>query len=64
MKPRSRVVLYQPQTVDQRRGGFASHDLLPLEMLSIAAIPAAEGVEVVVATPRSARTPIAGCRSR
>lgn len=34
-----KIVLYQPQQVDTRLGPDSSKDLLPLEMLTIAAFP-------------------------
>ncbi len=43
-----KIVLYQPQQVNQDLGQFTSYDMLPLEMLHIAAIPDAQGHEVVV----------------
>ena len=43
-----KLVLYQSQQVNQELGQFTSFDMLPLEMLHIAAIPDAEGYEVVV----------------
>ncbi len=44
----SKIVLYQPQQVNQELGQFTSYDMLPLEMLHVGAIPDAEGHEVVV----------------
>ena len=43
-----KIVLYQAQQVNQDTGQFTSFDMLPLEMLHIAAIPDAEGYEVVI----------------
>jgi radical SAM superfamily enzyme YgiQ (UPF0313 family) len=43
-----KIVLYQPQQVDTRLGPDSSKDLLPLEMLTIAAFPVRDGYEVVI----------------
>ncbi|HTF89411.1 MAG TPA: radical SAM protein [Planctomycetota bacterium] len=43
-----KIVLYQPQQVDTRLGPDSSKDLLPLEMLTIAAFPLRDGYEVVI----------------
>lgn len=48
MAKKAKIVLYEPQMVDQRTGEVGSYDLLPLEMLHIAAIPDKEGYEVVI----------------
>lgn len=45
---KAKLVLYQPQQVDRRQGREPSLDILPLEMLHVAALPAREGYEVVV----------------
>ncbi|HKX46674.1 MAG TPA: radical SAM protein, partial [Planctomycetota bacterium] len=43
-----KIVLYQPQQVDQSLGPRSSGDMLPLEMLQIGAWPDREGYEVVI----------------
>lgn len=43
-----KIVLYQPQQVDASIGPPSSGDMLPLEMLTIAAFPLADGYEVVI----------------
>ena len=43
-----KIVLYQPQQVDESLGIPSSKDMLPLEMLAIAAEPVAEGYEIVI----------------
>lgn len=43
-----RIVLYQPQQVDQSLGLPSSKDMLPLEMLTIAAFPLQDGYEVEI----------------
>ena len=43
-----KIVLYCPQQVNQDLGEYTSYDILPLEMLHLAAIPDHEGYEVVV----------------
>ncbi len=48
MTRRPKIVLYEAQQVNQDRGQFTSYDILPLEMLHIAALPDAEGYEVVI----------------
>jgi radical SAM superfamily enzyme YgiQ (UPF0313 family) len=48
MSRRPKIVLYQSQQVNQALGQEASFDMLPLEMLHIAAIPAAEGCDVTI----------------
>ncbi len=45
---RKKIVLYQPKQVDETLGLPSSKDMLPLEMLSIAAFPLQEGYEVVI----------------
>src|SRR5688572_27214827 len=45
---RPRIVLYQPQQVNQRIGHQGSFDMLPLEMLHIAAIPVHRGYDVQI----------------
>ena len=45
---RGKIVLYQPQQVDARLGARSSGDMLPLEMLQIAAWPDANGYQVVI----------------
>jgi len=45
---KKKIVLYQPQQCDQKRGIPSSRDLLPLEMLTIATFPDREGYEVVI----------------
>src|SRR5690242_10903592 len=46
--PLKKIVLYQPQQVDESLGLPSSKDLLPLEMLTIAAGPLADGYEIVI----------------
>ena len=48
MNRRPRIVLYQSQQVNQRIGHQASFDMLPLEMLHIAAIPVSRGYDVQI----------------
>lgn len=48
MHRKPRIVLYQPQQVNQAIGHRPSYDMLPLEMLHIAAIPVHEGYEVTI----------------
>ena len=48
MSTKPKIVLYQSQQVNQDLGQFTSYDMLPLEMLHIAAIPDSEGYEVVI----------------
>ena len=43
-----KIVLYQPQQVDESFGPPSSKDMLPLEMLTIAAFPLQDGYEVVI----------------
>ena len=43
-----KIVLYQPQQVDRKIGPPVSHDMLPLEMLTISAFPARDGYEIVI----------------
>jgi anaerobic magnesium-protoporphyrin IX monomethyl ester cyclase len=43
-----KIVLYQPQQVNQELGQFTSYDMLPLEMLHVAALPVKDGHEVIV----------------
>jgi radical SAM superfamily enzyme YgiQ (UPF0313 family) len=43
-----KIVLYQPQQVDESFGPPSSKDMLPLEMLTIAAFPLRDGYEVVI----------------
>jgi radical SAM superfamily enzyme YgiQ (UPF0313 family) len=45
---KKKIVLYQPQQVDESLGLPSSKDLLPLEMLTIAAGPLADGYEIVI----------------
>ncbi|MBI5362084.1 MAG: B12-binding domain-containing radical SAM protein [Planctomycetes bacterium] len=45
---KKKIVLYQPAQVDETLGLDSSKDLLPLEMLTIAAWPLADGYEVVI----------------
>ncbi len=45
---RKKIVLYQPKQVDETLGLASSKDMLPLEMLSIAAFPLKEGYEIVI----------------
>ena len=46
--PSKKIVLYQPQQVDSRIGPSSSKDLLPLEMLTIAAFALRDGYEIVI----------------
>lgn len=48
MSKKPKIVLYEPQQVNQELGQYTSYDILPLEMLAIASLPDAEGYEVVV----------------
>ena len=43
-----KIVLYQPQQTDKRRGPQSSLDMLPLELIQIAALPLRDGHQVVV----------------
>ena len=43
-----KIVLYQPQLLDPARGFYISYDLLPLEMLQIAALPDLQGYDVTI----------------
>jgi radical SAM superfamily enzyme YgiQ (UPF0313 family) len=43
-----KIVLYQPQQVDESLGPPSSRDMLPLEMLTIAALPLRDGYEIVI----------------
>jgi len=45
---KKKIVLYQPQQCDQKRGLPSAKDLLPLEMLSISGFPLADGYEVEI----------------
>ncbi|MCY3001951.1 MAG: radical SAM protein [Planctomycetota bacterium] len=45
---KKKIVLYQPQQVDSTIGPPCSGDMLPLEMLTIAAFPDKEGYEIVI----------------
>jgi hypothetical protein len=45
---KKKIVLYQPQQVDESLGLPSSKDLLPLEMLTISAWPIHDGYEVVI----------------
>lgn len=45
---KKKIVLYQPQQVDESLGLPSSKDLLPLEMLTISAWPIQDGYEVVI----------------
>jgi radical SAM superfamily enzyme YgiQ (UPF0313 family) len=45
---KKRIVLYQPQQVDESLGLRSSKDMLPLEMLTIAAWPLRDGFEVLI----------------
>ena len=45
---KKKIVLYQPQQVDESLGLPSSKDLLPLEMLTISAYPEADGYEIVI----------------
>jgi radical SAM superfamily enzyme YgiQ (UPF0313 family) len=54
---KKKIVLYQPQQVDETLGFASSKDLLPLEMLHIAAWPVLDGYEVVIVDGSLAATP-------
>ena len=45
---KKKIVLYQPQQVDQSLGLPSSKDMLPLEMITIAAYPLQDGYEVEI----------------
>ena len=45
---KKKIVLYQPAQVDESVGLPSSKDLLPLEMLTIAAWPLQDGYEIVI----------------
>jgi len=45
---KKKIVLYQPQQVDETLGLPSSKDMLPLEMLCISALPLQEGYEIVI----------------
>ncbi len=45
---KKKIVLYQPKQVDETLGLPSSKDMLPLEMLAIAAFPLQDGYEVVI----------------
>lgn len=45
---KKKIVLYQPQQVDESLGLPSSKDLLPLEMLTISAFPLQDGYEIVI----------------
>ncbi len=45
---KKKLVLYQPQQVDSSIGPPCSGDMLPLEMLTIAAYPERDGYEIVI----------------
>src|SRR5436189_1567732 len=45
---KKKIVLYQPAQVDESLGLPSSKDLLPLEMLTIAAWPLQDGYEIVI----------------
>jgi radical SAM superfamily enzyme YgiQ (UPF0313 family) len=45
---KKKIVLYQPQQVDASIGPPSSGDMLPLEMLTIAAYPDRDGYEIVI----------------
>ncbi len=45
---KKKIVLYQPQQVNEGLGLPSSKDMLPLEMLTISAYPLADGYEVVI----------------
>jgi radical SAM superfamily enzyme YgiQ (UPF0313 family) len=45
---KKKIVLYQPQQVDESLGLGSSKDLLPLELLTISAFPVADGYEVEI----------------
>ncbi len=45
---KKKIVLYQPQQVDQSRGLPSAKDLLPLELLAIAGFPLEDGYDVQI----------------
>jgi radical SAM superfamily enzyme YgiQ (UPF0313 family) len=45
---KKKIVLYQPQQVDESLGLPSSKDMLPLEMLTISAWPLEDGYEIVI----------------
>ncbi|MFT7668738.1 MAG: anaerobic magnesium-protoporphyrin IX monomethyl ester cyclase [Planctomycetota bacterium] len=45
---KKKIVLYQPQQVDQSRGLPSAKDLLPLEMLAISGLPLQDGYEIQI----------------
>jgi radical SAM superfamily enzyme YgiQ (UPF0313 family) len=45
---RKKIVLYQPQQVDESIGPPSTRDMLPLEMLTISAFPLRDGYEIVI----------------
>ena len=45
---KKKIVLYQPQQVDESLGLPSSKDLLPLELLTISAFPVADGYEIEI----------------
>ncbi len=45
---KKKIVLYQPQQVDESLGLPSSKDLLPLELLTISAYPLADGYEIEI----------------
>ncbi len=45
---KKKIVLYQPQQVDQSLGAPSSKDMLPLEMITISAYPLQDGYEVEI----------------
>ena len=45
---KKKIVLYQPQQVDESLGLPSSKDMLPLEMLAISALPLGEGWEIEI----------------
>ena len=47
-RKKGKIVLYQPQQVDESLGKPSSKDMLPLECLSIAAYPEQDGYEIVI----------------
>lgn len=47
-RQKRKIVLYQPQQVDQSLGTPSSGDMIPLEMLQIAAYPDSQGFEIVI----------------
>jgi hypothetical protein len=50
---RKKIVLYQPQQVDESIGPPSTRDMLPLEMLTISAYPLADGYEIRSSTAAS-----------